>query len=542
MGKQLDKVGKKAKGTLAGFDRLNTLSLSDGSGSSNLPDYAQAIQDFSDFSGAMTEMADDTASKVGESFAEKIQGTIKDISVYVDKNFGPSFRRAVKKIVPQIDKLGDTFGRVWDDISTLGTPLKNWFTDEYTTYLQTYIDTAGDIVSGLLDSFNMVFSDIWDVVIFPFLQTFSTTILPTLTEFGTQVLLTLGTLFGEIKTLFDLLWTEGVKPGLDLIVGIWQDVWESISQAWDKWGAPIFDNIRLAIENTGNTLQNIWNTILKPVWDKIMEVVDRLWNEHLKPLVDNFLDFVGEFVNGALEIYNKFILPIVNWLVKTFGPAFTEVFGTIAEIVGTVFGVIADVVGGIITALKGVIQFITGVFTGDWDKAWTGIKNIFKGIWDAIWGIIKGVINLIIDGLNALWKGLYYAVKGIVDTIGGVSGAIGKLLGQDWSFEMPEKPPLIPRLAAGGVIEQPTLAMVGEYAGARHNPEIVTPESKMREIFGESNNAVVVALYEVAQMIIEAIRDTSGGDDLTLEEFVRRLYPAIEREKSRRGTVSFAKT
>lgn len=68
-----------------------------------------------------------------------------------------------------------------------------------------------------------------------------------------------------------------------------------------EWGAPIFSNFRTAIRKTGDTLQNIWGSILKPIWDNIMRVVDELWTDHLKPLVDNFLDFVGEFVNGAFE-------------------------------------------------------------------------------------------------------------------------------------------------------------------------------------------------------------------------------------------------
>ena len=107
---------------------------------------------------------------------------------------------------------------------------------------------------------------------------------------------------------------------------------QSMSDFWAKWGAPIFSNFRTAIRKTGDTLQNIWGSILKPIWDNIMRVVDELWTDHLKPLVDNFLDFVGEFVNGAFEIYNKFISPVVNWLVNVFGPPVSKVFNTIVDL------------------------------------------------------------------------------------------------------------------------------------------------------------------------------------------------------------------
>lgn len=63
------------------------------------------------------------------------------------------------------------------------------------------------------------------------------------------------------------------------------------------------------------------------------------------------------------------------------------------------------------TALSGIIQFLTGVFTGDWNKAWEGIKKTFGGIWDGIKGIITGAINGIIYGINKFIKGLEKALK-----------------------------------------------------------------------------------------------------------------------------------
>ena len=75
----------------------------------------------------------------------------------------------------------------------------------------------------------------------------------------------------------------------------------------------------------------------------------------------------------------------------------------------------------------------------------------------------------------------------------------------------------IPYLAKGGIIESPTLAMMGEYAGARSNPEIVAPQSMIREIISEENGEMVSALYQIATQIINAIDgvdlSVSIGDD-----------------------------
>ena len=58
---------------------------------------------------------------------------------------------------------------------------------------------------------------------------------------------------------------------------------------------------------------------------------------------------------------------------------------------------ISDVLNGIWKVLGGLIDFIVGVFTGDWNKAWEGIKSIFNGIWTSIKGIFEGIWNAIKD-------------------------------------------------------------------------------------------------------------------------------------------------
>ena len=85
--------------------------------------------------------------------------------------------------------------------------------------------------------------------------------------------------------------------------------------------------------------------------------------------------------------------------------------------------------------------------------------------------------------------------------------------------------PQIPTLAKGGVITSPTLAMVGEYAGADNNPEIVTPQHILKETIDASNGEVVSALYQMAQLVIAAINDVdmnvSIGDDVIAQSAKR---------------------
>jgi len=197
-----------------------------------------------------------------------------------------------------------------------------------------------------------------------------------------------------------------------------------------------------------------------------------------------------------------------------------NVFKRLIDIVSTISGVVSDVVGGVLKALGGLLDFITGVFSGNWTKAWNGIKNIFIGIWDSIWGVVKGIINLIIGGINRLWSGVYKAVKGIVDGIGGIAGAISSLFGQNWSFRMPASPPLIPKLATGTVVP----ANYGEFMAIlgdnKQETEVVSPLSTMKQAFKEALNEqggggktqpmtiiLKVGTTEFARTVINSIND-----------------------------------
>lgn len=102
----------------------------------------------------------------------------------------------------------------------------------------------------------------------------------------------------------------------------------------------------------------------------------------------------------------------------------------------------------------------------------------------------------IINGINLLWSGIYRAIKGIVQVISGVASVVGKLLGQDWSLSIPDEPPLIPKLAKGGLATAPTLAMVGDNRNAKTDPEVIAPLSKLKGMLDNGSDSEIVSLLK----------------------------------------------
>lgn len=288
-----------------------------------------------------------------------------------------------------------------------------------------------------------------------------------------------------VNGVFNSIWTTAIDPYIQLMIGAWSDFTGILKSKWEEYGQPLIDNIGQFVTNVIAFFQSIYDNVLEPIITPFLQTMSSLWDEHISVMIDKVVDFVMKLVNGALEIYNKFIHPIVMWLTETLEPIFTWIGNTISGTFHTIISTVSDVLGGVFDALGGLIDFIVGVFTGDWEQAWNGIKAFFGGIWDAIWGVVKGVINSIIDGLNFFWEGLYAALATIVNGVGGIVEGIGDLLGEDWGWEIPSDPPLIPKLAQGTVVppNKEFMAILGDNTKEH---EIVSPVSTMKQAFMEA--------------------------------------------------------
>ena len=94
----------------------------------------------------------------------------------------------------------------------------------------------------------------------------------------------------------------------------------------------------------------------------------------------------------------------------------------------------SSIIKDISKIFNGLIDFITGFFTGNWEKAWKGVVDIFDGLISGLSTMFKIPINWIIDGINGFLEGLN-GIK-IPDWVPGIGGM---------SFSIP----LIPRLKKG---------------------------------------------------------------------------------------------
>ena len=175
------------------------------------------------------------------------------------------------------------------------------------------------------------------------------------------------------------------------------------------------------------------------------------------------------FGQGIVERLNKMGFDFENFgdVVKAIWDAFCNYLGPIFE---NTFSALSGILGGALDVLMGLFDVFAGLFTGNWEQMWEGVKEIFGGIWDAIIETCKSAINIIINAINAL--------------IGGVN----KIGFGDHTINIP----LIPMLADGGILTSGS-AIVGE-AG----PEFVqvsNGQAMVQPLSGHSDLAGLLETY-----------------------------------------------
>ena len=203
-----------------------------------------------------------------------------------------------------------------------------------------------------------------------------------------------------------------------------------------------------------NFVNELWSN-LKEIFSGVQQSLKELWDNHLKPLWEDSLKPLFKSLGDAFSGLWDTIKQVVGWVVGILGgtllTAFTSTFGSILQTVITVIGGVSD-------ALNGILTFISGVFSGNWKKAWEGIKLAFKGVWNALVGIAKAPLNMIIGFINGALKAITSGVNTVIRNINKLSWKVPDWVpligGQQWGFHFSTlNAPQIPFLANGGVIE-----------------------------------------------------------------------------------------
>ena len=205
----------------------------------------------------------------------------------------------------------------------------------------------------------------------------------------------------------------GLSGAFDLLKGALKGITGPVGIAVGAVAA-----IALGIVDLWNTSDSFRQSV-SDMWDEISDAFSyaktAIWDNTLSPLWDNLKDFFG----SLYDLYESSGLKgIFEEVVVTVGNLLSDNIAGAIKIVATAFETVGDIAEDTIDVLSGIVEFVTGVFSGDWDRAWSGVEKIVEGfksgvedLFEGLWKTIGVIFSPVIDFFNEKFSDAYSAVK-----------------------------------------------------------------------------------------------------------------------------------
>lgn len=227
---------------------------------------------------------------------------------------------------------------------------------------------------------------------------------------------------------------ETVTSGVLTVV---QNLSDAISRLYDEHVKPFFDSIADGLSSILETLITGYSTYILPVLQGLAEQIKGLLEGPLGDAILKIEAFLGKLIDSLKLLWESVLVPLINWIIASLLPVVAKIIDVVGTVAIKVIKSLIKIIGDVADTLSGIIDFLVGVFTGDWELAWQGIKEIADGAWNFIkdvvsgaWEIIKtvtkGALNIIKTVIGTAWN----AIKTATST---VWNAIKKTLSGLWS-------------------------------------------------------------------------------------------------------------
>lgn len=358
-------------------------------------------------------------------------------------DFGDTFSRVYKEhIKPFVDSI---FGGISDIVTiflesfdkNINPVLEDFgrnFRAAYNDYIKPAADRIGEAVGGIFDALKKL----WEEVLQPLIAWIAENILPLLApivEFiGSGIISNITMLFEVLAQLLEIL--RGI---IDFIVGVFTGDWELAWQGIIEVLHGIFDPI---IGWFSETFQGAWDAIVN-IFTGLGAWFGERWND-----VVNALSLVGSWFTQKFQEAWSGLTKIFSGLGAWFGERWNDVTSALSNVANW-FG---NIFGQAFNAVKNAFSSIGSFFSGVWDTVKSIFINAGQMVGDAVGGAFSSAVNAVLGTIENIvngFIGMINGVIGIINMLPGVSlGEIGYVN--------------LPRLARGGIVDSPTVAMIGE--------------------------------------------------------------------------------
>lgn len=432
-------------------------------------------------------------------------GNIKKylIDIFTDPDVKKAASEFAKKVVKNLGKITGAIARVGLTLATaLVGGIESYLSknvDRIKNFIIKMFDVAGDIADEIGD-LSVVLADIFSVfggqttqnIIGSVIQIISDTVMTALTLTGQLLRDSLNLLLTPLQQNAELIkqtienTLQPIEVVISAIAEAWQVAMDELIAMYDAHIKPFFDSLANGLSEILTVFLNAYNSYIVPVLDQLAAKISEIMAGPVGDAIRNAIELIGKIVDALKLLWENVLVPLVEFIIGNVAPQIGSALSVIGNVFLELFESVSEVVAGILEALGGVIDFIVGVFTGDWERAWNGVKEIFKGVFEALVGIAKVPINGVIALINGMIRGIISGVNAAIGVLNHlkikVPNWVPKIGGSTWGFTIPTMTaPQIPYLAKGTVVPR----NAGEFAAIlgdnKRETEVVSPLSTMKQ-------------------------------------------------------------
>ena len=494
----------------------------------------------------IAEILSNTLSDIAPIF-ESAEQAINDMSDSISRVYDTYYRPTIELVSKSISNIIGSFVKGWNEhIQPIIKKIGQGFSDTIGKHISPMIQKILDMASSFYEFFQVVVQYVSPIISF-IVEQLTRVLAPTLEYIG-EVFRVLFNIAADILGGV----ADFLKGVFDIITGILTSDMSKIFDGFTETGDAIMNILSTIL--TG--LLDLTVAVLKVIWDTIVAIFQGIWDG-----IVAIFSPVAEWFAGVFQAAWDGIVAIFTDLATWFGDRWTEVTTALSNVgtwfknmfqsgwdgltgifanIGTWFGErwndVTNALANVATwfgsifktafeAVKNAFSTIGSFFSG----VWTTVKNIFVNAGQMVGSAVGGAFKSAVNGVLGTIENV---VNGFIGMINGVIGMINKIPGVSLGSIGYVS---LPRLARGGIVDSPTVAMIGE-AGK----EVVMPlentgflQTMGRVVGGAVVNALGGGLTQSSGF--------TGSGDIVIQigghEFGRVAIQEINREQERAGQV-----
>lgn len=382
------------------------------------------------------------------------------------------------------------FDQIWASITMVGDAFKTAFAGVSTEVFSTLQQILPTIISTLQTAATSILPVLVQLItqLAPLLAQFVSAILPVLGQLITAIIQIAGQLITAVLPIIIELIAQLIPVVTQIISAILPVIIELLNTL-----LPVVMQIIQAVLPIIIELLNTLVPVIMQIIQAILPVIIELLNQILpiiQLLVSSILPVLVQVINALLPLFQTIIsaiLPVLTTLINALVPVIQVLASVLSSVLGGALTTITNIVKSVMTVFQGLIDFITGVFTGNWSQAWNGIKSIFSGAVSGLGEIIKAPL------------------RAVVSVVNGVISGLNKLKVPDWVPGIGGKGiniPLIPGFAKG------TLSTPDTFIAGEKGPELIT-NAPGRTVFTADQTRNILAAQNTAATTAATVAQTA---------------------------------